>query len=47
MNKKCDTPDIKRLVWKKYNSLVHIGLILETHDTVDHLDLRELIHVKI
>ena len=45
INKKCDTLDIKRLISKKYKSLLHIGLIFATRDTIDPLDLRGLIHV--
>ena len=44
---KCDTPDIKRLIWEKFNNLVHIGLILEKHGTIHSLGLRGLIHVKL
>ena len=44
---KCDTPDIKWLKWKKFNNLVHIGLILEKRGTIYSLGLRGLIHGKL
>ena len=45
INEKCDNLGIKRLIKKKYNSLVQIVVVFETRDTIDSLDLRGLIHV--
>ena len=47
INKTYDTPGIRRLIWKKYGNLVHIGLIDETRDTINPPELRGLLHVKL